>query len=230
MKKRSFTLIELLVVIAIIAILAGMLLPALNQARNKARDVNCLNNIKQLALGTIQYTDANNGIIPPHSYGGNPIDATWLGLIAPYVGVNQSTESNCNSWLTKNSNGTYQPISKLMLCPARGAASGTKNELLLDNYGINFNMTYRDAEHTNTIKRLRRPSERCLLGDNSRITSSYNFPILEGKSDLSTRHFNNAGSNIGYCDGHASPLRKNDLPDGQHIYFWGRYAPGNYGE
>ena len=36
--------------------------------------------------------------------------------------------------------------------------------------------------------------------------------------------------NIGYCDGHASPLRKNDLPDGQHIYFWGRYAPGNYGE
>ena len=63
--RWKFTLIELLVVIAIIAILAGMLLPALNSARGKAREISCVSNMKQLGVSLILYTDTWKQYLPP---------------------------------------------------------------------------------------------------------------------------------------------------------------------
>ena len=62
--QSAFTLIELLVVIAIIAILAAMLLPALSAAREQARTISCVNQVKQLTLGMIMYLDANKETYP----------------------------------------------------------------------------------------------------------------------------------------------------------------------
>jgi len=100
--KQGFTLIELLVVIAIIAILAGMLLPALANAKKKAAQAYCMSNLKQLCLGTTMYVDDNGDKFPASG------SANALGFRVEDW-IYWRTNANANVRPTANGNGAPYP-------------------------------------------------------------------------------------------------------------------------
>ena len=221
--KFSFTLIELLVVIAIIAILAAILLPALNSARERGRTTSCVNNAKQLMLVFHNYADDNDDYLPNGYYTGvstldqGSYQTYIMDYIAHLYNITKMTKvTSSNKWQQSNNQD-----SGVFRCPSMDNASYLC--WAYTSYGINKYITYPANNDRRKRGRLRRPSENILMGENynhgslsSGATSDKTFDLAQsgGKDPIAFRH--NKRATFGHSDGSVENLGMDQVVNAQH--------------
>ena len=187
----SFTLIELLVVIAIIAILAAMLMPALQKSRETARRSSCLSQLKTMASATMMYADNNRDYIPPGlRYNSWAASNFWWSILVQTIkpgvpGKNYNTVMN----------GNY----KIFVCPSEGVPTGANSPLFqYTHYGVNYRFTHYSAP-VRKLSTVRKPTAVAMQMDSNQKTAY----VIKSDSQISQRHGVNR-TNTSFLDGHAA--------------------------
>jgi prepilin-type N-terminal cleavage/methylation domain-containing protein/prepilin-type processing-associated H-X9-DG protein len=197
--RRAFTLVELLVVIAIIAVLIGILLPAITRARDQAKTVTCLSNLRQLALAAHAYCAQSGGRYPPARWGSDNWDFSVVGGKA-VPGL---------LW-------RGQIDARVQQCPSFDGKSNSP----LDPYtGYNYNTSYVGHGQGETVEapakasQVRQPARTALFGDGEYYNGADKFmraPFPNpGDASFTNRAAGTQGyrhrkrTNIAFADGHA---------------------------
>ena len=221
--KRHFTLIELLVVIAIIAILAAILLPALNSARQRGLAADCISRLKQVGTAIMMYSDASDGFLPGSC---DTQGKYWTEILS---------QTN----LLPGDPSTSDPDRKMVYrCPSIPLTSGVAVNWAQRTYGMRINMdkAWKTRKYI-PLKRVQSSSQIMYVADSWHLNNR--IPALEFDGGLAYYNANYAGHdssiaaihanqcNMMFLDGHADALAPEELlaierkrwrdPDDQHV-------------